>query len=114
MQNGVQEFLEDREDAYLTCCNLYNPEQSWSSTNTKGKTYKPASLYYTSLTGLIASVGTLLDKGADVNAQGGDYGTALQAASARGHYKIVQVLPNRGADIVAEGGRHVNALYTAS
>lgn len=27
LQNGVQEFVEDREDAYLTCCNLYNPEQ---------------------------------------------------------------------------------------
>ncbi|KAK3351879.1 hypothetical protein B0H65DRAFT_546880 [Neurospora tetraspora] len=30
----------------------------------------------------------LLDKGADVNAQGGDYGTALRAASEKGHKEV--------------------------
>jgi hypothetical protein len=31
----------------------------------------------------------LLDQGADVNAQGGHYGSALQAASAEGHKEVV-------------------------
>jgi ankyrin repeat protein len=39
----------------------------------------------------------LLDAGADVNAQGGHFGTALQAASARGHEKLVQMLRAAGA-----------------
>jgi hypothetical protein len=34
----------------------------------------------------------LVDLGADVNAHGGEYGTALQAASTGGHEKVVQIL----------------------
>lgn len=34
----------------------------------------------------------LLDRDADVNAQGGYYGNALQAASHQGHEKVVQIL----------------------
>ena len=48
----------------------------------------------------------LVDAGADVNAQGGDYGNALQAASSNGDKKVVQILPNAGADVSAEGGNH--------
>ena len=39
----------------------------------------------------------LLDKGADVNAQGGTYGSALQAASFGGHHKVVRLLLNHHA-----------------
>jgi hypothetical protein len=56
----------------------------------------------------------LLDKGADVNAQGGHYGNALQAASAGGHLDIVQVLLDKGADVNAQGGHYSNALQAAS
>jgi len=40
----------------------------------------------------------LVDAGADVNAQGGRYGNALQAALEGGHEKVAQVLMNAGAD----------------
>ena len=46
----------------------------------------------------------LLSKGADVNAQGGDYGNALQAASDGGHEKVVELLLSKGADVNAQGG----------
>jgi ankyrin repeat protein len=39
----------------------------------------------------------LLDKGADVNAQGGEYGNALQAASLEGHEAVVKLLQAAGA-----------------
>jgi hypothetical protein len=39
----------------------------------------------------------LLGKGADVNAQGGFYGNALQAASVTGHEKVVELLLGKGA-----------------
>ena len=39
----------------------------------------------------------LLDRGADVDAVGGDYGTALQAACARGYLDIAMPLRARGA-----------------
>ncbi|KAJ7852910.1 hypothetical protein B0H14DRAFT_3136992 [Mycena olivaceomarginata] len=56
----------------------------------------------------------LLDKGADVNAQGGYYGNALHIAAYRGHDKIVQVLLDKGADVNAQGGEYGNALYIAA
>jgi ankyrin repeat protein len=45
-----------------------------------------------------------LRRGADVNAQGGQYGNALQAASNGGHKEIVKLLLERGADVNAQGG----------
>ncbi|OQD66277.1 hypothetical protein PENDEC_c056G05958 [Penicillium decumbens] len=56
----------------------------------------------------------LLEKGAEVNAQGGEYGNALQAASCRGHEEIVQLLLERGAGVNTQGGEYGNALYAAS
>jgi ankyrin repeat protein len=56
----------------------------------------------------------LLDKGADINAQGGRYGSALQAASFRGHKAVVQQLLDKGADCNIQGGRYGNTLQAAS
>jgi ankyrin repeat protein len=39
----------------------------------------------------------LLDKGADINAQGGRYGNALQAASEGGQEQVVKMLLGAGA-----------------
>ncbi|KAF2652098.1 hypothetical protein K491DRAFT_695923, partial [Lophiostoma macrostomum CBS 122681] len=39
----------------------------------------------------------LLDKGAEVNAQGGRYGNALQAALSIGNEQVVKMLRNAGA-----------------
>ncbi|KAK4899574.1 hypothetical protein LTR49_027632, partial [Elasticomyces elasticus] len=55
-------------------------------------------LYYASFVGLEAAVPTLIERGADVNARGGDHGNALQAASKRGHKKVVAMLLDRGAE----------------
>ena len=64
--------------------------------------------------GHLSIIMILLNKGADVNAQGGGYGNALQAASFNGHEKIVQFLLNKGADVNAQGGEFGNALQAAS
>jgi ankyrin repeat protein len=56
----------------------------------------------------------LLDKGADVNEQGGEYGNALQAASSGGHEAVVKLLLDKGADVNAQGGEYGNALQAAS
>lgn len=50
----------------------------------------------------------LLDAGADGNAQGGEYSSALQAASDRGHLNIITKLIDAGA------GADVNSLQAAS
>ena len=56
----------------------------------------------------------LLEKGAEVNAQGGAYGNALQAASIRGYKNVVQILLEKGAEVNAQGGAYGNALQAAS
>ncbi|KAJ9413673.1 ankyrin repeat-containing domain protein [Fusarium oxysporum] len=56
----------------------------------------------------------LITEGADVNAQGGEYGNALQAASSKGHLKVVQLLLDKGADVNMRGGKYGNALQAAS
>lgn len=58
-------------------------------------------LYYASFSGLSIEVGALLDQGANVNTQGGLCGTALQAASSKGHDKIVEMLLSYGATVRA-------------
>ncbi|KAH7391726.1 ankyrin repeat domain-containing protein [Pyrenochaeta sp. MPI-SDFR-AT-0127] len=54
------------------------------------------------------------EQGADVNAQGGHFGNALQAASAGGHKEMVILLLDKGADVNAQGGYYGNALQAAS
>jgi hypothetical protein len=55
----------------------------------------------------------LLGRGADVNAQGGHYSNALQAASFGGHQEVVQILLDRCADINVQGGFYGSALEAA-
>ncbi|KAF8196082.1 hypothetical protein BJ912DRAFT_847098, partial [Pholiota molesta] len=70
-------------------------------------------LYYASLAGLQQLCLHLLEK-EGVNAQGGVYGNALQAASYQGHKAIVNALLKKGADPNVQGGEYSNALYAAS
>ena len=39
----------------------------------------------------------LLERGADVYAQGGEHSNALAAASSEGHEKVIEMLVDRGA-----------------
>ena len=56
----------------------------------------------------------LLENGAEVNAKGGEYGSALQAASFRGDKAIVKLLLENGAEVNAKGGEYGNALQAAA
>ncbi len=57
----------------------------------------------------------LLEKGADVNVQGGCLGNALQAASFAGHKEVTHMLLEKGADVNAHGGGFLgHALKAAS
>jgi ankyrin repeat protein len=52
--------------------------------------------------------------GADVNAQGGYFGDALQGASYGGYIKIIKTLLNNGANVNSIGGEFGSALQAAS
>ena len=56
----------------------------------------------------------LLDAGADINMEGGEYCTGLQAASAWGHEDIVKRLLDKGAKVDVYGGIYGDPLQAAS
>ncbi|KAF7983630.1 hypothetical protein HWV62_20564 [Athelia sp. TMB] len=64
--------------------------------------------------GHLEIVNVLLEKGADVDVNGGQYGTALQAASVGGHLKIAKLLLENRADVNKVGGTYGSALQIAS
>jgi len=107
---AIIDFFQDRA-AFTMWSRLFNPEQpsyNHPGPNTAGP------LYFAALKGLNVTARNLLDKGADVNTQGGLYGSALQAASSGGHKGVVQMLLAKGADVNAQGGEYGSAQYVAS
>jgi ankyrin repeat domain-containing protein 50 len=75
----------------------------------------PSAIYYASFLGLDEVLGFILSSSpADVNTQGGEYNTALQAASLGCSDKIVQLLLDVGANVDDLGGEYGTALQAAS
>jgi len=108
-------LMAREEPAYLTWIRLYDPDCPWREPDLKKGLESIASpLYYGAQLGLSTIARLLLIKGADVNAQGGFYGNALQAASAGGHEQVVKTLLDENADVKAQGGHYGNALQAAS
>ncbi|KAK4119595.1 Pfs, NACHT and ankyrin domain protein, partial [Parathielavia appendiculata] len=103
-------FLE-KEATFQRWARLYQADRAWD--HDPGPP-QGSRLYYACFVGLVASARDLISKGADVNAQGGYYGNALQAASWGGYQQIVKLLLDKGANANAQGGRYGNALQVAS
>lgn len=109
------ELLSTKNPSYIAWLQLYDPDNPWQDLDLNKKPKGVATpLYYATLLGLNIITQMLVDKGAEVNAQGGYYGSALRAASARGHEQVVKMLLDKDADINAQGGRYGNALQAAS
>jgi hypothetical protein len=72
-----------------------------------------SALYYSSLSGMQEVSDCLLQKGENVNAEGGRFGNALQAASHEGYEGIVKLLLENGAEVNEKGGEYGNALQAA-
>ncbi|KAF2823360.1 hypothetical protein CC86DRAFT_396160 [Ophiobolus disseminans] len=108
-------LMAREEPAYLNWIRLHNPDIPWNASSLeKGLNSIPMPLYYAALLGLSTITRLLLEKGANVDAQGGGYGNALQAASEGGHEQIVKTLLDKGANVNAQGGHYGNALPAAS
>ena len=70
-------------------------------------------LYYAALAGLFDLAKLLIGNNADVNADGGKFGYALQAAAAEGYAAVVRLLLQSGAQVNAQGGKYNTALLAA-
>ncbi|QYS94931.1 NACHT_N domain-containing protein [Trichoderma simmonsii] len=73
-----------------------------------------APLYHASANGYKHIVQMMLDAGADVDTQGGSFGTPLQVAAYHGHGEIVQMLLDNGASMSLHASRTNTALCEAS
>nr|CEG03602.1 unnamed protein product [Fusarium acuminatum CS5907] len=104
------DFLKD-ETTFQLWCYLYQADRRWDD---KPGPPRASRLYYACLGGLSWAVRDLTTEGADVNAHGGEYDNALQAASSNGNLEIVQLLLDKGAYINSQGGFFRNALQAAS
>ncbi|KAJ3846033.1 ankyrin repeat-containing domain protein, partial [Lentinula lateritia] len=91
---------------------MYNNYFSFPNKSTTGP------LYYGALNGLYGASSNLIQSAHNVkqyvDAQGGSFGGALQAASLKGHEPIVKLLVQNDADVNAQGGYFGNALQAAS
>ena len=108
-------LLTREEPAYLNWLRLHDPDGPWEEPNLeKSDDNVPMPLYYAALLGFSTVTRLLLDAGAEVNAQGGGCGNALQAALEEGHEQVVKTLLDVGAEVNAQGGHFGNALQAAS
>ncbi|KAL4963354.1 uncharacterized protein BDV14DRAFT_210017 [Aspergillus stella-maris] len=127
----ILRLFEDGCQSFLTWVQLHDMDKTWrvSIDYNCGLKDIPSPVYYSALLGLETVLEDIIASGGEhspqkdmVNAQGGEYGNALQAASFQGHEKLVQILLDQGADILldqgadvnAQGGRYGNALQAAS
>ena len=101
--------------AYLNWIRIHDPDKPWEGSKFERVIEgTPKPLYYATLYGLGEVTRLLLNGGADVNAQAGWYGNALQAASSGGYEQVVKLLLDKGANVNAQGGEYDNALQAAS
>ena len=108
-------LLQPESIPYANCYRIHDPDKPWKYYGWQASvTTTPTPLYYTSKVGLEALVSLLLAGGADPNARGGLYGSALQVAAFEGHEPIVKLLLSNKADVDEEDGLHGCALVAAA
>ena len=71
-------------------------------------------IYIAAYRGEVETMRLLLENGADVNAQGGTYGNALQAAVYNCKVEAIQLLLDNGAEVNAQSGKFGNPLQAAA
>jgi hypothetical protein len=98
-------LLAVEEPGYLTWIRLHDPARPREEPDLEKSVEDGAiPLHYAAELGLSTITKLLLGRGDDVNAEGGEYGSALQAASWGGHEQVVTMLLDKGADVNAHGG----------
>jgi ankyrin repeat protein len=113
---AAMHLLAPEKSAYLNWIRLWDPERSLKNFNIRRseKESLPPPLYYAALHGVEEIVNTLLIEGADVNAKGPIFGSALQAALFGNHGQVVKILLDAKAEVNAQDGSYGNALQIAT
>ena len=113
----------DKANAFATWVKLFDIDRPWDKKiDLERREDDIASpIYYASLLGLQDVLRAILADAARtgrllciVNATGGYYGCALQAAAVREHKAVVQILLDQGTDVDAQGGWYGSSLRAAA
>ena len=117
-------MFQQRQDSFYTCMQLHNLDKPWETVIqfSRDRSHIASPVYYASLLGLDGVLYKLINicrehggKIRDlVNAQGGSDSNALQAASMKGHDKIMQILVDAGADMNSQNELFGSLLRGAS
>jgi hypothetical protein len=108
----VYEFLTS-EMPLLSWLKVYHADDPSEPFTIKDREIAPP-LTYLAFWGADHLVREMINAGADVNAEGGVYHTALQAAAFNGNTTILKFLLENGADVNIIGGEYGTALQAAS
>ncbi|KAI0424216.1 ankyrin repeat-containing domain protein [Xylaria sp. FL1042] len=87
---------------------ITNKSIDWNAKNIRGA---PA-IYLSVRFGQLGAARYLLEKGADVNSEGGVFGNSGQAAAFNGHIAVLELLASHGVDLSASG-RFPNTFHAA-
>ena len=110
----TMKLLTGENTAFVNWVRLCDIDQFYLLNLQKERVDIATPLYYASVAGLTEATHALLEMQACINAQGGRYRNALQAAASEGHFAIAKLLIEKGADVNAQGGVYGNALQAAS
>ncbi|KAJ5631612.1 NACHT nucleoside triphosphatase [Penicillium longicatenatum] len=117
------EIFEENLNSFATWVKLHDIDRPWDTRVHLEYQIDDVAppLYYAAQLGLMTVLKKLLltppsngNLSIVINAIGGEFGNALQAAALGGHQEVVQILLDRGADVNAQGGRFGNALAAAA
>lgn len=123
IQKLVWKLFKGEAKAFVTWVRLHDIDRpgNMNADYNRPLTDMASPLYYAGLLGLESVLDCILpirtrDAGSSptVNAQGGRFGNALQAAADGGHEKVVQMLLDRGADLHAESEETRPSVVTGS
>jgi hypothetical protein len=118
---GIQDLMERLFDPdapyFATWVWIYDIDRPWKGSMATVRPTQPDAkpLYYAALCGFRSLIEHLtITHQMDVNAWGGDHGTALNAALARGELEIARALLQNGADVNAVDSAGNSSLYRAA
>ncbi|KAJ7675960.1 ankyrin repeat-containing domain protein [Mycena polygramma] len=112
VQHSTMHLLEQGSKQFTALNCVCDIDNSWCVPD--WSRHAPSPLYLCSAIAYIEGVRLLLEHGADVNAVGGEYGSALQGAAWYGSLDIVCLLLEHGADVNATGGEYGSVLQGAA
>ena len=98
----MMKLLTDENATFLNWVRLCNIDDFKSQELQRQRHEIAKPLYYASLAGLTEASHNLAEMGADINAQGGSYGNALQAAVYGSNEAIAKMLIEKGANVNAQ------------